>query len=217
MKRLTVDKSAREMTGTELAHNCMYAHDRWARYRDFEKDMDLFDFIRVFANAEKTELPADNEEAADMLLDGLQYSIDNPFGRVALVYNLMWAMADLRERLKAYEDTGLTPEEIMDGRMLTGWIPVSERLPEEPRNPIDEEEGAYDLPNLTEYNVTIADAQEATTLYYAGDDVWIDNCGNYYHVIAWMPLPEPYKPTVMQETGERAGEYADAPTLRPAT
>lgn len=97
------------------------------------------------------------------------------------------------------------------------WIPVSERLPKEPKNPIDEEEGAYDLPNLTEYNVTIADAQEATTLYYAGDDVWIDNCGNYYHVIAWMPLPEPYKPPVMQETRERAGEYADAPTLRPAT
>ena len=129
MKRLTVDKTAREMSGVELAHNCMYARDRWARYRDFDKDMDLFDFIREFANAEKTELPADNEVVAEMLLDGLQYSIGNPFGRVALVYNLMWAMADLRERLKAYEDTGLTPEEIMDGRMLTGWIPVEERLP----------------------------------------------------------------------------------------
>lgn len=114
MKRLTVDKSAREMTGTELAHNCMYARDRWARYRDFDKDMDLFDFIRGFANAEKIELPADNEVAAEMLLDGLQYGIDNPFGRVALVYNLMWAMADLRETLKSYEDTGLTPEQIRE-------------------------------------------------------------------------------------------------------
>lgn len=112
MKRLTVDKSAGEMTGTELAHNCMYARDRWARYRDFDKDMDLFDFIRGFANDEKIELPADNEVAAEMLLDGLQYGIDNPFGRVALVYNLMWAMADLRECLKAYEDTGLTPDQI---------------------------------------------------------------------------------------------------------
>ncbi len=26
------------------------------------------------------------------------------------------------KRLKAYEDTGLAPEEIIDGRMLTGWI-----------------------------------------------------------------------------------------------
>lgn len=37
---------------------------------------------------------------------------------------------ELVERLAAYEDTGLTPEEIMDGKMLTGWIPCSERLPE---------------------------------------------------------------------------------------
>lgn len=118
MKRLTVDKSAREMTGTELAHNCMYARDRWARYRDFDKDMDLFDFIRGFANAEKIELPADNEVAAEMLLDGLQHGIDNPFGRVALVYNLMWAMADLRETLKSYEDTGLAPEKILTGVQL---------------------------------------------------------------------------------------------------
>lgn len=114
MKRLTVDKSAGEMTGTELAHNCMYARDRWARYRDFDKDMDLFDFIRGFGKAEKIELPADNEVTAEMLLDGLQYGIDNPFGRVALVYNLMWAMADLRETLKSYEDTGLTPEQIRE-------------------------------------------------------------------------------------------------------
>lgn len=33
------------------------------------------------------------------------------------------------ERCCQYEDTGLTPEEIMDGKMLTGWIPVDERLP----------------------------------------------------------------------------------------
>ena len=33
--------------------------------------------------------------------------------------------------LKKYDDTGLTPEDIMDGKMLTGWIPVEERLPEE--------------------------------------------------------------------------------------
>ena len=32
--------------------------------------------------------------------------------------------------LKKYEDTGLTPEEIMDGKTLTGWIPVEERMPE---------------------------------------------------------------------------------------
>lgn len=33
--------------------------------------------------------------------------------------------------LKKYEDTGLTPDEIMDGKLLSGWIPVEERLPED--------------------------------------------------------------------------------------
>ncbi len=34
------------------------------------------------------------------------------------------------DRMGEYEDTGLTPEEIMDGKMLTDWIPVEKRLPE---------------------------------------------------------------------------------------
>lgn len=34
-------------------------------------------------------------------------------------------------KLAAYENTGLTPREITDGKMLTGWIAVEERLPEE--------------------------------------------------------------------------------------
>lgn len=119
MKRLTTNKEAREMTGIELAHNCMYSYEGWARYRSFDRDDDLFDFIREFAKAENEGMPADNEMVAEMLLDGLQYGIDNPFGRVALVYQLMWAMADLRETLKVYEDTGLSPQEIMDGKLLT--------------------------------------------------------------------------------------------------
>lgn len=40
-----------------------------------------------------------------------------------------YKMRDAMLRLAAYEDTGLTPEEIMDGKMLTGWIPVEERKP----------------------------------------------------------------------------------------
>lgn len=115
MKRLTVDKIAREMSMTELAHNCMYARDRWAWYRDFDKDMDLFEFIREFGKAENAgDLPTENEVLSEMLMDGLQYDIKNPFGRVALVYRIMWGMADLRETLKSYEDTSLEPKEIKE-------------------------------------------------------------------------------------------------------
>lgn len=34
--------------------------------------------------------------------------------------------------LAAYQDTGLTPQEIMDGKLLTGWIPVNEAQPPKP-------------------------------------------------------------------------------------
>lgn len=39
---------------------------------------------------------------------------------------------EIIDRLKAYEDTGLEPEEIIDGKMLIRWIPVEEGLPDEP-------------------------------------------------------------------------------------
>ena len=38
-------------------------------------------------------------------------------------------------QLARYEDTGLTPEEIMDGKLLAGWISVEERLPK-PETPV---------------------------------------------------------------------------------
>lgn len=214
MKRLTVDKTAREMSGVELAHNCMYARDRWARYRDYDNDMDLFDFIREYGKAEKTELPADNEVVAEMLLDGLQYSIGNPFGRVALVYNLMWAMADLRETLKAYEDTGLTPEEIMDGRMLTGWISVNERLPECEKEVLIQtargtittaiyEDGNMPNENSIWYWTDVDfDYVEETDTEYVPEGWWeyrhfnpddVYNNAIDEDVVAWMPLPKLYK------------------------
>ncbi|WP_099206223.1 hypothetical protein [Scatolibacter rhodanostii] len=38
---------------------------------------------------------------------------------------------DAISTLGRYEDTGLTPEEITDGKMLTGWISVEEQKPKE--------------------------------------------------------------------------------------
>lgn len=59
-----------------------------------------------------------------------------------------------------------------------GWIPCSERLPE----------------YTDEYLVTIDGANSTTTLSY--DEVlceWFDDECNVYPVIAWQPLPAPYK------------------------
>ena len=67
-----------------------------------------------------------------------------------------------------------------------GWIPCSERLPEEP------EEGLTDLDECDEYIVMIENADIPTALNYAGNSEWYRD-GEFYNVIAWQPLPVPYK------------------------
>ena len=69
-----------------------------------------------------------------------------------------------------------------------GWIPCSERLPEEP------EEGLTDLDECDEYIAMIENADIPTALNYAGNGEWYRD-GEFYKVIAWQPLPEPYKLT----------------------
>lgn len=90
---------------------------------------------------------------------------------------------DVCEKLAAYEDTGLTPQEITDGKLLTGWIPVVEKLPEEPSA------GLTEMEDLQEYIVMIDGAELPTVLSYAGNSEWYRD-GNFYKVLAWMPLPE---------------------------
>lgn len=74
---------------------------------------------------------------------------------------------------------------IEDEEENDGWISVSERLPEVPEGTEDD-----DCP---EFNATIKGADKATTLKYAPDGTWFDDSGEVYKVVAWKPLPEPYK------------------------
>lgn len=90
--------------------------------------------------------------------------------------NLFWAI----KKLAAYEDTGLTPQEIMDGKMLTGWIPVEERLPEK---------------ISTYYLVTTTRSPKIEMAWYLdGDWYWNNSDVKMGGAIAWMPLPKPYRP-----------------------
>ena len=111
-------------------------------------------------------------------------------------------------RLKKYEDTGLTPEEIMDGQMLTGWIPVEERMPKTGDTVLTYIKHNYAEDNWRAYKV------------YEYTDHFV-GMGNLCNVMAWMPLPEPYKPQVLREAGKGAGQDvgqdAAAPVLRSAT
>lgn len=68
--------------------------------------------------------------------------------------------------------------------MNDGWILCEERLPEEPKKGGD----------IKQYNVTIEGAEESTSLFYIGHGTWRDEDCNWYKVIAWQPLPAPYRP-----------------------
>lgn len=107
MERLTTNKNVADMGMFELAHNCCYiAEDGSGRYRDYEMDMDERDFARNLMSALAGEdLPLEDESFDEEMMDNLMI---DPFadvrGLIALFYRNMWAMADLREKLKDNED-----------------------------------------------------------------------------------------------------------------
>ena len=91
-------------------------------------------------------------------------------------------------QLARYEDTGLTPDQIegLKERMNDGWIPVEERLPEEPKeNPV------FDDKPLELYLVDMGGSYPLRAFWNGKEftDGW-----RVLKVTAWMPLPEPYRP-----------------------
>lgn len=106
MERLTTNKDVSEMEMYELAHNCCYCKDSIIRYRDFENDIDARDLARELAwSLADIELSSYDDNFDEEMIENLQYDITKePIGLIALFYRNLWAMADLRERLKEYED-----------------------------------------------------------------------------------------------------------------
>ena len=102
----------------------------------------------------------------------------------------------LIERLAAYEDTGLTPQEIYSlkaGTILKAigakWIPVKERLPEDDN---------YILLSFENFGIPLIGRYEADNdsggAFYLGDNDEQDTCiSENLFVNAWMPLPRLYQ------------------------
>lgn len=71
----------------------------------------------------------------------------------------------------------------------SNWIPTSERLPNEQEFKTHYRRNHH----AAEFIVTINGATKSTTLYFK-NGFWFDEENNYYNVLAWKPLPEPYRP-----------------------
>lgn len=107
MERLTTNKSVSDMSMIELAHNSCYVDDECnARYRDYNLDVDSRWLVRNLAKDICGEDFKDlsDEEVDEYMASMLSVGIDSKIGCLALFYRNLWAMADLREKLKYYED-----------------------------------------------------------------------------------------------------------------
>ena len=107
MKRLTSNKNTSDMSMIELAHNsCYIDNKRNARYRDYNLDIDSRQLARSLmkdiCNVDLTDLS--DEEFEEYMGSMLSVEIDSTVGLLALFYRNLWAIADLREKLKEYED-----------------------------------------------------------------------------------------------------------------
>lgn len=107
MERLTTNKNVSEMGMYELAHNSCYYKDGSARYRDFESDIDARELtsrlLKKYAEGDDSFVD-DDDDFDEEMIELLQYGTETIEGLIALFYRNLWAMADLRERLKGYED-----------------------------------------------------------------------------------------------------------------
>lgn len=107
MKRLTMD-NVEEMDMFGLAHNCCYIDENGnTRYRDFEIDIDARELAKgLLKEMTEGKVSFESDEDFDDWMGCYigEDGICTPRGLIATFYQNLWAMAELRERLKYYED-----------------------------------------------------------------------------------------------------------------
>ena len=107
MKRLTMD-NLEEMGMFSLAHNCCYIDENGnTRYRDFEIDIDARELAKgLLKEMTEGKVSFESDEDFDDWMGCYigEDGICTPRGLIATFYQNLWSMAELRERLKYYED-----------------------------------------------------------------------------------------------------------------
>lgn len=118
MERLTTNNP---QNNVENALNLFFAKDGWTWVRGYgreeHKDISLNDLVREIARENDLEIAQSKDDYALSceMSDTLFVSDGTMDGEtvVALFFTAAWVCSELRAKLMAYEDTGLTPEEIM--------------------------------------------------------------------------------------------------------
>lgn len=101
---------------------------------------------------------------------------------------------------KAIDDVNELAEEYSQHANFatSGWIPVSERLPEEGTTVLVQDFEDY-------YEVCNCETKLGVKGFSNGD--WWASAGNY---LAWMPLPEPFSPSLVQDSPSLAQDWKDS-------
>lgn len=140
---------------------------------------------------------------------------DEPCNSGGCTKNMCDFAVEVCDKLAAYEDTGLDPEqireidrlysekcrELAEERKKHEWIPCSERLPEDCDNRFYMcvvENHEDDPPMFCQYEEEYGfgfwnDIYDEHTLGFVDSEFKTNEELGYEKVIAWMPLPEPYK------------------------
>ena len=108
MNRLTSNKPVADMMSMiELAHNSCYVDEnRNARYRDYEQDIDSRQLVRKLVKdmCDEDLFYMSDERFDQYMAEMLSVGVSDTIGLLAVFYRNLWATAELREKLKEYED-----------------------------------------------------------------------------------------------------------------
>ncbi len=187
MERLTTDAPANNL---QTALNLFYAKDGevWVRGGGPAPkylDVTLNAYIRAAVKnlATEPELFDDllDEKLAEVMTDWAMDANLSREGLLGVLYTAGWVCAELRARLKAYEDTGLMPEQVVGMQ----WIPAHVELPG--REEVERYYQQYG--EHPQYLVMIANAVYATILSFDGEEWYDSYTTEPYKVTHWMPLP----------------------------
>ncbi len=112
--------------------------------------------------------------------------IEDVMGRPVMTHEIGFLADEIKEKTKADFIELCANESSLENP--NKWIPCSERLPEE--------NGFY----LVTYDGEICGENESFTgLTEYENGKWVDDEEDYQCVLAWMPLPEPYKAEMESE------------------